>query len=348
MRERKEKGQNLISSLKDIIDLSRSFWKSKILLVANELDVFSKLSDSPKTAKDLSEIMKTDPRATELLLNAVAGMGLLKKKKGIFSNTEVSKRYLCQSSASYIGFALRHYNYCWDAWSELDQVIKRGHPSRFIEQEALRNDEKRARDFALMMDYFGRKTVVEIDKFLSLGRVKKMLDLGGGSGCYSIFFAKKYSQLESVVFDLPLVAKFAKENVAEGDLTNRIRVVEGDFLTDEIGESYDLVFISFVLHTYNSSEISLIFRKVHRALQEEGRIVILEYILEENDTRPIEAAIFSILMLVNTMTGKVHNFKEIKDTLNKNRFEIVKIQKLTKPDVLKSRNPFLIIAKKGR
>ncbi len=331
-------------ALKSLIDLSRSFWKSKILLVANELDVFSKLSHSPKTAKDLSRIIKTDPRATELLINALAAMGFLKKEKDYFSNTEVSKKYLCQGSPSYIGFALRHYNYCWDAWSELEQAVKRGHPKRFLEQEALHKDEKRARDFTLKMDFTGWKMAEEIEQMVDLSNVKSMLDLGGGSGCYSIYFAKKYPQLHCTIFELPFVAKVAEENVIRHNLEERVSVVTGDFTIDPIKDVYDLVLVSFVPHGFGEKEVHLMFNKVHSILKKDGRLVVQDYLLSSQDSSCEELAVFNMHMFLVTSGGRVYTLSEIKNFFYKANFSILQVLRLSeRSDFLMGREPYLFI-----
>ena len=98
-------------------------------MTANNYRVFDLLTKA-KSAKEISKRLKTDIRATEILLDALTGIGLLKKHRNIYSNAPLTSKFLVSGKPYYQGDILRHANTLWQNWSGLDEVMKTGKPSR--------------------------------------------------------------------------------------------------------------------------------------------------------------------------------------------------------------------------
>ncbi|MBU4321427.1 MAG: hypothetical protein KJ739_10125 [Nitrospinae bacterium] len=105
------------------------FWASRALLTANNYRIFDCLI-KPQSANAIAKKLKTNLRATEILLDAVTGIGLLKKNRGKYSNAPIAAKFLVRGSAYYQGDILRHADSLWQNWSELDEIIKTGKPIR--------------------------------------------------------------------------------------------------------------------------------------------------------------------------------------------------------------------------
>jgi len=149
---------------------------------------------------------------------------------------------------------------------------------------------------------------------IGLRGVKKALDLGGGPGTYAMEMAKK--GVSVTLFDRPETVEIAKSLIKKAKVKN-IGFLSGDFLHDDIGNGYDLIFISQVLHSCSAKEALQVIKKAGDALNAGGRVVVQEFCLENDRAHPVQSALFSVNMLVNTAAGRCYSPLEIKGWLSR-------------------------------
>ena len=279
-----------------------SFRPARVLITANNYRVFDHLTKS-RSAKTISKKLNIDLRATEILLNALTGLGLLIKQKGKYRNTSITSKFLVSESPYYQGDIIRHMDTLWKNWSGLDEVIKTGKPyHKACDHEA----------FILGMHNIASLKAKDIIKKIGLKDVKTALDLGGGPGTYSIEMRRK--GVNVTLFDYPETIDIAMK-VIEKERINKINLISGDFMSDDIGNSYDLIFISQIFHAYSEKENLQLLRKCKKALNDGGRVVIQDFYIDRDKTRPVQNALFSVNMLVNTAGGRCYSSEEIKSWL---------------------------------
>ena len=105
------------------------FRASRVVLTANNLGVFTAVGKGA-TAPVLAQQLAADPRALEILLDAVAALGLLKKTGAAYRLTPAARRFLLPGSPWYQGDMLLHLDTLWKNWSGLDEVVRTGMPNR--------------------------------------------------------------------------------------------------------------------------------------------------------------------------------------------------------------------------
>jgi cyclopropane fatty-acyl-phospholipid synthase-like methyltransferase len=133
--------------------------------------------------------------------------------------------------------------------------------------------------------------------------VRRLLDVGGGSGAYSIAFAQQSAELSADIFDLASVVPIARAHVAEAGLSDRVLACTGDLRKDVFGTGYDLVLLSAICHMLGPSENQNLFERAFKALAPGGRVVIQDHIMSDDGTAPRAGALFAINMLVGTPRG---------------------------------------------
>ncbi len=298
---------------KELKKIWGGFQASRVLITANNLGVFDYLQDE-KSVRQLARLMGTDRRATEILLDALAGLGLLKKKNDKYRNGDSASRFLVSGTPYYQGDIIRHAAGMWDKWSSLDAIVTTGKPSE---------KSRSLNAFILGMHNIASLKAGSIIDEINLRGVTEALDLGGGPGTYSLEFAKR--GINATLFDLPDTLAIARDvlNRSPGR-AKKIKLIGGDFKTDAIGSGYDLVFISQILHMFSDKVNIELLKKCRKALGRDGQIVIQEFLINENRTDPEGSALFAINMLVHTSGGRSYSPGEMKSWLQKAGFKNIR------------------------
>jgi predicted O-methyltransferase YrrM len=303
----------------DIDAVARAFTESRTLLTAIELDVFSAVK-SDATAGEAAAALDTDPRATEALLNALAAMGFLTKNNGRFRAVSEFAERLAGDSANSEREAMLHTVNLWDQWSTLTQAVRTG--TRVLEQE---RTPEQLEAFIAAMHRGGAERAARVAEALDLSDRSRALDVGGGSGAYSIALARAGRNLHCVLFDLEDVTAIARRHIADAGLSDRITTQAGDFHTDSLGSGYDLVLISQILHMLSPKDCAALLEKSHDALVPGGMVVIQDFILDDDKTAPRRGALFALNMLVATREGSAYSGAEYVDWLRNAGFEGTRI-----------------------
>jgi ubiquinone/menaquinone biosynthesis C-methylase UbiE len=184
-------------------------------------------------------------------------------------------------------------------------------------------DSRRA--FIGAMHVIGRVLSEEIAGSLDLRGYGKLLDIGGGSGTYTIAFLRRNPELKAVLFDLKDVIPIAKERFSSEGFVDRVELVAGDFYSDELPAGCDLALLSAIIHQNGRQQNLELFRKAYRALEPGGMLLIRDHIMDEKRTSPPEGALFAINMLVNTEGGDTYTFHEVEQGLQEAGFTDIRL-----------------------
>lgn len=297
----------------DILKIAGAFKESRILLTAVELDIFTILGTHMLTIDEITNKTGSDKRATERLLAALAGMGLLRKLKEKYYNTDISKTYLNKNSKEYLGM-INHSNNLWDSWGTLTEAVKKG--TSVIKSNINERPQEWRNNFIQAMHNRGVRQADLLSYMIDFTTVKLMLDVGGGSGAFSFAFLNKNENLKAVIFDLPNILPITKEYIEKAKLSDRIKTVAGDYHKDEFPQNLDLIFLSAVIHINSYEENAALISKCYSSLNPGGQIIILDYVMSEDRLTPYSGSLFSLNMLVGTLNGDTYTKTEITQWYN--------------------------------
>lgn len=296
------------SSLDRIRDLMHGYWRSAILFTAVHYKVFEWLGNKGMGAGILARKARISERGASALLDALAVMGLLSKKKGRYFNTGLSNQYLVPGAAAYLGDSVKHHKGLWKLWSHLDEAVATG---RGVTRPRGYASIAQTENFILAMENTARRRAVQVVKLVGTAGMERMLDLGGGPASYAIVFASRNRNLRVKVIDLPVPIRIARQFVKEAKLQDRITLQEGDYFQIEFGSGYDLVLMSNVLHSASPGRARLLISKSYSSLSPGGRIVIHDFLPNEERTGPEWPILFAVNMLVGTESGSTYTYGEI-------------------------------------
>lgn len=305
----------------------RGFQESRAVLTALELDVFTSIGEQA-TAAEVAGKLDTDLRATEMLLHALTAMGLLLKQGHRFRNTPVAARYFSTASPDCARNALLHTANLWKTWSTLTECVRAG--TAVASGEAAGRDDSWTQTFIAAMHRNAAERAGAVVR--AVGAVPgRMLDVGGGSGAYSIAFAQANPQLAVDLLDLPQVEPIAQSHIREAGVESRVRVRCGDLRSSSFGEGYDLVFVSAICHMLSPGENRDLLQRCFAALAPRGRVAIQDFILEPEKTAPKSAALFALNMLTGTRAGSTYSEPEYAAWLEAAGFRNVRHLRLPGP-----------------
>ncbi len=296
-----------------IREFAAAFQRSRILLSGFELDIFTNLDESGSSCGQIADNLHLNEHACERLLNALVSLGFLTKQNQLFFNTDESFTFLSKKSPEYLG-GLMHTNHLWNTWSNLTQVVKTGnsaHPDEINE----RGGEWLFSFINAMHDRAKKHAPQQLEN-VDLTGIQSVLDIGGGSGAYSMEFISKKSELQATVFDLPNVVPITRKFIDKEGFSSTIKTHTGDYTTDELPKGFDLVFLSAVIHS-NPLEVNRdLIRKCYSALNKNGKIIIMDWIMNKDRTQPLTGAVFAINMLVGTEAGDCFTDEEVTEMLS--------------------------------
>ncbi|MCX6581445.1 MAG: methyltransferase [Candidatus Aminicenantes bacterium] len=295
-----------------IMQTVMAFQKSRILLTAFELELFTALDGESKTSAEMAEQLGVDKRALDRLMNALCVMELLEKKGNMFANTPAAQKFLVKGGPEFLG-GFYHSNHLWDTWGTLTRAVRSG--KSVIERKIDDRGEEWLTAFISAMHYRASRTAPSVIAKLDLTNVSRVLDVGGGSGAFAMAFVKAKETIKAVVFDLPNVIPLTRGYIEQEGFHGKVDVVEGDYHTDDLGGGYDLVFLSAVIHSNSVEQNIKLIHKCAQALNPGGQVVIQDFIMNEARTEPGMGAMFAINMLVGTEAGDTFTEKEVKEWL---------------------------------
>lgn len=294
--------------VQNVREMGVAFQASRVLLTAVELELFTVLHDERRTSHEVAESLGADPRATNRLMNALVALGLLKKRDGSFSNTPHGAQFLVKGKPDYMA-GLAHSNNVWDTWSALTDAVREGKPPEV--RRVGERQEQWLRTFIAAMHWRAHQVAPAIVRLIDLKGVSRVLDVGGGSGAFSMEFVRARSGVTAVVFDLPQVVPLSRSYIQSAGFSAQVEVVAGDYTHDELGRGFDLVFLSAVVHSNSSDTNRHLIRKAADALNPGGRVAVLDWLMSEDRSGPPASALFAINMLVGTESGDTYTASEI-------------------------------------
>ena len=293
-------------TLPDRLDqMIRGYMPSRCILTALELDIFTAVGEGA-SAEQVGMRIHANPRAAGMLLNALVALGLLTKTGDVYQNTPESARFFVQGSKDNHRKGLLHSANIWHRWSTLTDAVRRG--TRIpIDRDGT---QEWTRNFIAGMQRNAKDRAPLLVKAVGTEGVRRILDLGGGSGAYSIAFAKACPDVRCEILDVPEVVPLTAEYVKQAGVSSQVSLRGGDMLRDDFGSGFDIIMLNAICHMFSEQQNRDIFRRGRQALAPNGRLVVQDFILNPDKAGPQHAALFSLNMLVSTDGGASYSESE--------------------------------------
>ncbi|MFO7842331.1 MAG: methyltransferase [Bacteroidales bacterium] len=303
-----------------IVEMVQSFYVSKAIGVAAELNIAEHLKERDRDTSELAELTNTDEESLYRLMRMLASQGIFKeKKKRIFSQNRLSKtmtdrtdsmRYMIMHLANPVN---------WQLFNELNQVVKTGNNAseKILGMKVFEFLEKNPANNKIYNTAMTNSSLMLSYAILSKYHFKKtgcIVDIGGGEGTLLSMILIKNPTLKGVLFDLPHVIKSAEENFKKHNLSGRVELLTGSFF-ETIPDGGDTYLMKNIIHNLSDQQATDILIRINHVLPEKGRILIIEPVISHKN-RYSFAKLFDIQMMVSQDGGKERTKEEYNQIAN--------------------------------
>jgi SAM-dependent methyltransferase len=262
---------------------------SAVLGAAMELGVFWLLADQPLPAAELAQTLNIPFNRCFYCLQILCRLGLLDESEGGYAASAIAREAILivqgqetwafqaredRDLALYVGDLALNIGKPMTAWQARDLP-----PADYIQQFG--QDPGYAHRFTRKLYQIHISFAEQLANLLDLRGVKRLLDLGGGSGVVSFALLRKWDELTSVVVDVESVCQAGRAIASENKLEKRVTYLASDFLKDDLPTGFDMVMLCDVGH-FNE----ILFRKIRDALNPNGRLVIVDKFAPSSTSAP--------------------------------------------------------------
>lgn len=293
--------------------IAQAYWESAALMAAVELEIFTAIAHGHDTIPAVAKAISITERNAERILTVLAAMTLLSREGERFTNAPDVQRFLVKDGERYAGPWILFTKPRWTAFGELSDRLRRKEENKLGAYVDFSVDD--ARRYHAATYSIGMGAARLFSRSVDLTGRKKLLDLGGGSGAYSIVATKTYPGLKAIVLDLPPVAVVANEYIAANDAADRVSTLPGDFTSTEFPNGVDVVVMASNLPQYEPDLIRLVVRKAFAALEPGGEMHLIGETLHDDRNGPLSAALWGLNEAVQGSTGLAHTEAEVKGYL---------------------------------
>jgi hypothetical protein len=306
-----------------IFETLTAYQDSAALKGALELDLFTAISENGATAAELATRCHAAERGVRILSDYLTVLGFLEKKGDRYHLTKDSAAFLNKKSPAYAGGAAEFLlsDHLTEAFADVAAAVRKG-GTVLAGAGSMAPEHPMWLSFARGMSWLmrpGAQTLAEIVA-LDPARDTKVLDISASHAIWGLSFAERNPRAHVVALDWAPVLKVAGENAERMKLTDRFSTIEGSAFEVDFGRDYDLILLPNFLHHFDVPTCVRLLQKCHTALQENGRVAIVEFVPNPDRVSPPDAATFSLVMLVSTERGDAYTFAEFEQMLQEARF----------------------------
>jgi ubiquinone/menaquinone biosynthesis C-methylase UbiE len=287
-------------------------WRARTLATGVELDVFGQIAAGKRTMKEIAEAVSASQRGMGSLLDALTGIGYLRKAGGRYSLQPVSAAFLVPGRKAYAGEIARALPLAWDSWKNLTEAVRSG-----CSVEAINVAEKGKEFFPKLVasifpgNFAASTAAVSQFSRKERGKIHTILDVAAGSGAWSLAFARAIPQARVTTVDFPEMTPITREFAEKFGVAARYDYLEGDMRHVDLGrDQFDLVILGHIIHSEGEKHGKELLAKCHAALRPGGKLLIAEFVPNDARTGPAMPALFGLTMLLQTEEGNVFTLRE--------------------------------------
>lgn len=300
----------------------RGQYATAILVAAvSEFHLFERLSQGDASLDQLRAQTQLAERPMMVLLTALRAMGAVRRDpEGRFGLTPMACEHLVRGGEFFVG---DYFSLAKDS-AEVRELVERLRSNRpkgaeadgagFIFRQGIKSAMEQAssaRHFTLALAGRAKNVAPVLAETVHLPAGARLLDVGGGTGLYSIALLEAHPTLHAIVWDRPEVLNIASEFARDRGVSDRLALMPGDFFTDAFPAGSDTMLLSNILHDWDVPECRQLVRRAAEALPPGGRLLVHDVFLDDDLGGPLPAALYSANLFAVT-EGRLYSAAEVR------------------------------------
>jgi SAM-dependent methyltransferase len=284
-----------------------AYWN---LVAALDLGLFDQLATGPARPEDLAHRCGATARGTRAVLGGLVASGLVECRSGLFQIKSGLEDVLVGDRPGFMGDLVLHAPGRASNWPALGATARGGQPP-----EPVDDDEQFYRqlvDSTYQTQYRAAQAVAQQLGLPAASGAPRVLDLGAGAAPWTAAFLQAMPGATAAVNDLPGVIALAERRLTALGLADRVSLWPGDY--DELilePDSFDVVVLGHVCRGEQPRAAARLVARAGGALRRGGRLVVAEYLLDDDLAGPAHAQTIGVTMEANTRSGQVYTLSEV-------------------------------------
>ena len=287
---------------------------------ALELGIFESLNNEPASAEALATRLGYQERTLRALLPLLSHLGFLNDYNGGYQLTALARYYMLQDSAfCWAGvfgregrMQTRHKLLLESITGKKEEHKGQDRPGESWESGQVKMDM--AKEVTAFMHSHSMAAAVGMTHTVDFSDVTRVLDVGGGSGCFAIALAKLRQDITGTVLELPAICELAEEYIADAGVSEQVDTTSVDMFREAWPTGYDAHFFSNIFHDWSFDTCRQLAKSSFDALPPGGKILLHEMLLHDSGKGPYPTIAFSLLMAIGTK-GQQFTFPQLADIL---------------------------------
>ena len=290
-----------------VFQIAQGFMASKHLFAASELGLFEALGQGPVDLDGLAARTGLTRRTARISADAMVAIGMLERKGDVYANSPVAAAFLSGTTESDMRPLLRFWDkLSYPAWTDLAGALGRGRPAR----EIFEIDDELVPVMSAGIEAATTAACHALPEVAGLPAGSRVLDIGGGTGSWSIALAAADPALAATVLELADVVPVAQARIGTTDVADRVDARVGDVLTGELPRGYDAFLMANVVHYFTPETNESILRRVRAVVEPGARLLLADFWTDPTHTDPLPAALMAGEFAIHVNDGDVYSVEE--------------------------------------
>ena len=312
----------------ELVRLASGYWEAATLHAAVKLELFADLRAEGGSAAALAARRDLSLLHTEALLDALVGLGILRKKGDSYSIQKELSAFLDPNSPDSLLPALQFNSDLFALWQQLPACVESGTPV-LPGNPHLGKDPEKLRNFVQGMHSRASVMALQVLEAIDIPEGAKILDVGGGPGTMSVKLLERHPRAHSTVLDLPPVVSVGREIHKDRPELDRLEYLPGDYHHTAFPSGQDVVLYCGALHQEPEEGVDALFKKMAAALRPGGRLIVVDLFVDSTRTSPAYSALFQLNMMLMRPQSHVYSLEHAAQLLTSCGLHAVSIRQLS-------------------
>jgi hypothetical protein len=283
-----------IEDVRDISAITYGFMASKALFAALDFDLFTRIEGGIDQVPALAKATRISENRLVTLLAALKSVGLIAERGGRLINAPATSKFLVAGAPGDFRDYVRLVNGAlgYETFRHLSGALRgeRIFPDKGFYEGLFYSAGIGGEQFSSAQHSGSLGPARLMAKRVDLGGRKQLLDVGGGSGAYTLAFCTANPQLKATILDFPQTVETARKYVQQSGLTDRVAHLAGNAITTDWPKGHDVILMSYVWSAVGGEDIAVLARRAFDALPSDGLLLVHDFMVNNAREQPSFAA----------------------------------------------------------